>query len=94
MSIVTSAVIQTYTGMSATEYTNQGQYIHLGIEQAIKNYCGKTFEAETITNELYDGTGEMRSGSRKDLSIPLREYLLEILVLRSRIQRLTPQWQA
>lgn len=65
MAIVSSSVVQTYTGMSATEYTNQGQYIHLGIEQAIKNYCGKTFESETNTNELYDGTGEMRLWLRK-----------------------------
>ena len=60
MSIVSSTIIKTYTGMSDTEYTNQGQYQHLGIEQAIKNYCGKSFEAETLTNELYDGNGEFR----------------------------------
>ncbi len=60
MSIVSSAIIKTYNGMSETEYTNQGQYQHLGIEQAIKNYCGKSFEAETLINELYDGNGEYR----------------------------------
>jgi len=84
MSIVTSAVIQTYTGMSATEYTNQGQYIHLGIEQAIKNYCGKIFEAEILTNELYDGTDEYRLWLKKRpintiTRVSFREPAIEIL---------------
>lgn len=83
MSIVASAVIQTYTGMSATEYTDKGQYIHLGIEQSIKNCCGKTFEAETLTNELYDGTGEMRLWLKKRpintiTRVSFRESCIEI----------------
>jgi hypothetical protein len=58
--IVSDTIVKTYTGMTTTEYSNQGTYIHAGVEQAIKNYCGKTFESATLTNELYDGTGEER----------------------------------
>lgn len=55
MSIVSDTIIKTYTGLSATDYTNFGQYIHLGVEAFVKSLCGP-IESTTYTNELYDGS--------------------------------------
>ena len=54
MSIVSSSEIIAYIGTSS--YTADVQALHLGIEQIIKNECGKPFESTSFI-ELYDGKG-------------------------------------
>lgn len=54
MSILTNSEIITELG--ASSYTDQIEFLHLGIEQMIKNATGKPLES-TSYFELYDGKG-------------------------------------
>jgi len=56
--IVSSADILEVTG--ETTYSRELEIQHKGVERVVKNMTGKTFEATTYTNELYDGRGEYR----------------------------------
>jgi hypothetical protein len=56
--IVSSADILEVTG--ETTYSRELEIQHKGVEQVVRNMTGKSFEAKTYTNELYDGSGEYR----------------------------------